>query len=820
MLALIWIAFPALVAAICLGCGLLVDRLAGGTLPRVLLAPTGFAAALVLATSLTVLDATAELAAPALAVAALAGFALLIAGRGRGGGALRIPRPRRDWLWPVLAAALPAAAIAAPVVLTGAPGFTGYMRIIDLAFQLDLAAHVVEHGRSLAGVTRGSSHGSVIVQLLEAGYPTGAQAGLGTLAQLGGIDPIWAWQPFMAVMGALLGLALYALLGRAIAHPGARALAAAVAAQPTILFSYALASGIKELAAALLVALLAALLAGAAATARRLHGSDGVSTMRRALPAGIVIAAGLCVVNVGFLPWAVVLLALALGPAAVAQVRSGGARRRLPAPALALALALAALVVVPTVLAAAKLAPLLRSGGPQDLGNLTAPLPAWSTLGPWLTPDHRYPLAVYGTQTLTALLAVLVALLALLGLARAARGRDRGIVAAALAAGFAVAVTVWRGSAWVELKAFTISAPLVVAVAFAGAAALASSRHRLARAAAAPAALAVAAAIVGGNALVYQSTPLAPYDRLAQLERLGSEFGGEGPALHTTFDEYAGYLMRAAGLVSLVHELDRDRPEGAAPVFARDLDTFTPAFLRRFRLIVVRRGDPHASRPPADFEHARRSRHYDVYRRIRAAPAVASHIALQATADARRAPTCRMLRAQLRRAGPDARVAYAPARDAALHPAPDAAVPSGWLVDGPERLARGPGRMRYPITIEGGGAYGLWLRGSFGRRVSVTIDGRAVGSARWAENYPLQYEPLGSVRLRAGRHVVDIVRGGGTLLPGTGNDIGPEGTTSRIGPLALIRAGTRPVVRIVDPAAGLRICASARPLDWLEVVRG
>ncbi len=112
-----WIAYPAALAVLCVGCGLLVDRATRRTLPRALLLPAGFAALIVLATLLTVLAATAQLAAPALAVAAVAGF---VAGL-RGGRATRW-RPTIAWTAPAAAMAIAFAALAAPVVLTGAPG--------------------------------------------------------------------------------------------------------------------------------------------------------------------------------------------------------------------------------------------------------------------------------------------------------------------------------------------------------------------------------------------------------------------------------------------------------------------------------------------------------------------------------------------------------------------------------------------------------------------------------------------------------------------------------------------------------------------------
>ncbi|MGI8729031.1 MAG: hypothetical protein ACR2LK_03420, partial [Solirubrobacteraceae bacterium] len=432
MFLLSWIAFPLVLAALCLGCGLLVDRAARGAVPRPLLLPAGFAVVVVLATLLTVRDETAELAAPALAIAALAGLGLAAAG----GSAW--PRPSRAWLAPALAATLPLAAIAAPVLLTGAPGFTGYGRIVDLAFQLDLSAHLVEEGR-MRDLPIDSSHKDAVSRLLGSGYPTGAQATLGATAQLVRIDAMWAWQPFMAWMGAMLGLALYGLLAGAVRRPPLRGLAAGVAAQPTLLYSYALASGIKELAATVFVALAAALLAG------RFRPQEAP---RRAAVAALAFAAGLSVVNVGFLPWAIAIVAVALLPRLVVHARGRGVRVSLRATAIGLACA--AVVLVPAVHVAVQLEPVLRAGGPADLGNLAAPVPAWSAIGPWLTPDYRYPLDAVGTEALTAILAALAALLAAIGLGRAAAARDLGLLAAGVAALAAVAVVLWKAGDGVQ----------------------------------------------------------------------------------------------------------------------------------------------------------------------------------------------------------------------------------------------------------------------------------------------------------------------------------------------------------------------------------
>lgn len=798
MFLLSWILYPVVLAALCLGCGLLVGRLARRPVPSVLLAPVGFAAVVVLATLLTVLDPTSQLAGPALAVAAVAGVALAVRA---GSPALR---PSTSWLGPVVAMAIPFAALAAPVVLTGTSGPSGYARIVDLASQIDLAAYLVDNGRSLADTTRDSSYNAVADQLLSAGYPAGAQAALGATAQVARVDVSRAWQPFMAWMGAMLALALYALLRGAIRHRAARAFAAGVAAQPTILYSYALVSGVKELAAALFVALTAALLSVAPPVA---------------LPAGLAIAAGLCAINVGIAPWVLVLLAVLAGPRLVAAARRGG-RRRIAGRTWVLALVAIVVVATPAFAAAIKLAPLLRAGGPPDLGNLAAPLPAWSAIGPWLTSDHRYPLATdTGAGTATAILACFVAVLAAVGVARAIAQRDRGLYAAATAAVIAVAFIVVQGSAWVELKAFTISAPLIVMLAFAGAAALSGPRWR--RVEATVVGAGVAASILAGNLLVYRNVPVVPQERFAELEELGERYAGQGPTLYPAFEEFAGYLMRDARLTALsdVPFEGLLRPQPGTTTYSEDLDGFSLAYLRTFKLIVVRRGDPTQSRPPSNWQLVRTTAYHDVYRRTAQGPAVLTHGGLPAGVTARPAGFCRALRADLRAAGAGARVAYVAPIEGAVYVAPGSATPQGWLSQGEDRLARGPGRMVLTGDVVGGGEFDVWIRGSFGRRVRVEIDGRTVGSVRWRQNYPFAYEPLGRVTLTTGAHRFDVVRGGGTVLPGTGNELGPEGIITRIGPVALTRPGPPPVVQIVSGDAGMDVCRAPRQLDWMEVVR-
>ena len=350
-----WILFPAVAVALSLGAGLILRRIAGPALPGTLVFPVGFALLMVVSVLLTWKEPTSGLAAPAVAVVGVVGLALgareLLAGW----------RGRREWLWPAVAGFVPFLVIVLPVLPTGDPGLTGYARIVDLAFQLDYTEWLQQAGQTTApgGV---SSFLDVANRMVGIGYPGGGQALLGSLARITGLESIWAWQPFLGLLAAVLGLSLYVVLERAIPSRPWRALAAAVAAQPTVLFSYALTSGIKELAAAALIALSAALLA-----AHRV----GSGSLRETVPLAVALAAAFCSLSLGVIPW---LGILALVVIVAEFLSAAGAARRRVIVNWAFALGLTAVITVPGIVAAVRLAPVATSAAPA--ASATSPRPS------------------------------------------------------------------------------------------------------------------------------------------------------------------------------------------------------------------------------------------------------------------------------------------------------------------------------------------------------------------------------------------------------------------------------------------------------------
>ena len=125
--------------------------------------------------------------------------------------------------------------------------------------------------------------------------------------------------------------------------------------------------------------------------------------------------------------------------------------------------------------------------------------------------------------------------------------------------------------------------------------------------------------VVWGAFLAYQGTWLAPRAHYTELEKIGEDFDGEGPALVT---EVSGYGPR-----HFLADLD---PEGASDRRRRavllrngeptpdavpvDLDEIRPDQLDPYNLLILRRG-PATSRPPSEFRLAYSSDHYEVWRR-------------------------------------------------------------------------------------------------------------------------------------------------------------------------------------------------------------
>jgi hypothetical protein len=298
----------------------------------------------------------------------------------------------------VVAALAVFAVYAAPVVLSGQATFAGYIKLDDTSTFLALTDRVMEHGRSLGGLPP-STYEATLASNIH-GYPVGSFLPVGIGARVLGQDPAWLWQPWLAFLAAMLALTFCALLRSFVPRAGLRAIAAFVAAQPALLFGYALWGGTKELATAWAVALAAALVPEAVATAR----------WRAALPLAVTTAATVATVSLAGGVWIAVPLAATL----VVAVRLHGARPGLRfagvLTVLGAALAVPAIVVASTFLSSfvGGAAPVLTSE--SDIGNLYRRISELQILGIWPSGDFRLdPVDVGVARVLMASVAIAAA---------------------------------------------------------------------------------------------------------------------------------------------------------------------------------------------------------------------------------------------------------------------------------------------------------------------------------------------------------------------------------------------------------------------------
>lgn len=798
---LAWVVFPALALLLSAGAGLVVRRVAGPVaVPLLLVVPVGLAVLVVLAGLVCYFAPLAPLAGPACAVVGVLGLVQhrrglrrVIARRGRGID-----------LWALGAGAGAGAIIAAPVVLSGKPGFTGYAHIVDIAYQFDLAAHFAHTGRSIpTGAT--SAYESVLAKYLASGYPGGGQWTLGALSNLMPVDLSWLYQPFLAVLSAISALSLYSLLGRLLEPRPWRALGAFVAAQPSILYAYALGGGIKELSTTCFLLLFAALLA---------QMLPRLTPGRAVLAIPIALSASLASLSLTALPW---LGVVGVGVALTVVVFQ---RERVLAAIASAQIALVAFVLsLPTLAVALKLLPVVQGTGPVDLGNLAAPIPAISAAGVWISGDVRFP--QYAHRGLSEILAVVVLVMAVCGLIYAARRKAWSVFWLGVAGPVALYYVAHRYGPWIQFKADSLTAPIILLLAFAGAGALMRVSGRV-FVGAIPA-LVIAAAVVGGNALTYHDTTLAPYARLHNLQFIGERFAGQGPTLTPDFEEYAEYYLRDDNQTSMVNgpaivlrpEVNRAAEPGG--MFAYDLNEFSLPWLESFRTIVMRR-NPLASRPPSNYRLIYTSSYYEVWQRQRPATSVSAHVDFADTTGANKQSACTKVSAAARRFGPAAQIAYMPSPSQYVQvDASNATLSGAFAASGGTIIASGAGRAKREQPIPTAGRYYFFLNGSFGRPVNVSIDGRRVGTAAYQVSYPGEWIPVGSRWLTQAVHDIEITRGGISLHAGNGD--GVDGFNRTIGPLVITQAApAMPRVRYTSAAQFRRLCRTEPPLRWVEVV--
>jgi len=794
MFVLTTLVYPVVLAALCIGTGLLVDRCSGGWLPGLLLPAAGAAGLIGLSQLATFLAPIAPATPWVMTAVAVAGVALA---RPR----LRVLAGRlRERPWQPVAPVLAYLLALAPVLLSGRPSFSAYLTLSDSAVHMTGADYLLHHGQAYGHLDLRNSYGQYINDYYNTSYPSGADTLFGGSSFLLGLPLIWAFQPFNAFMLAIAAGPAWLLVRRVGLDGPWAALAALTATVPALVYGYELIGSIKEITALAMILTLGVLVV---LYPRWLRGrANG------AIPFALAAAAGVSALGAGFGAW--VLAAAAI--LAVAMVRDAAADPRAPWRSLRLIGAGAVVLLVAALPTWTELSQSLQvaqniasTGNP---GNLRTPLETLQVFGVWLGESYKHPPAGVDLAVTDALIAVTIAAVAL-GVLRVIRARDYP-----LAGWFALTVIVWLAlneysTTWVDAKTLMMTTPVLVILAWAGVAALRRSplRHT------APLlALALTGGVIASDALQYHSSNIAPTARYEELASVDHRFAGKGPTLFTDFDEYALYELRDldVGGPNFEYSPPALRGVGANYRYPVELDRLPSAALRAYPLIVTRR-DPSADRPPSAYRLLWQGTYYQVWGRTAGAPPAVADVGLSGSPAEQCARVAR-LAAVAGVAGE--RLVAAPSAQIVTIPLAQASRPAGWA------LLRGGlgmstrGRLSAEFTVPAGGVWDVWLQGQIMPTVTVGVDGHPLGSigAQLGGNSVVRNttSPL-AVSLSAGRHRLSIARGGFSLAPGAGGSADLYG-------VFLTSAGApsqQPLV-MVAPARWRSLCG--RSYQWIELV--
>ena len=791
-----WVFVPAVLYVLCLGVGLLAERLAAASLPNALLAPAGAAGLLVVITPVYRAGLEDGYAAGVALVVAAVGFVLA-------------RRSLRERLHPGALGLAGLAAYAlylAPVALSGHWSWAGYEFVNDTASNLVFAEHVANNG--FTRVEEATSSTALLADApVRLGYPLGAHFLLATTALLSGGTPLEAaYQPLMAAVAGLGAMALAQLARGAGLNTPAAAAAGVAAILASLLYRYVLHGAIKEI-------LVVALLAATAAVGREVLAQG--ARMRSLALVALIAAPLLAVFSATGAVYAVAVAGPLIAVGLVGHARREP-RKVLAGAAVAAAVTLAA--TLPTLADTVSFGSDARkafseSGGASTayMGQLLRPLPVEQAAGIWFARDYRLPTHGSTNSFNTILIAiVLVSLLA--GIAYELRRRRPAAVLLFLPLAAVTAILAPQLSPYADAKLLVVLSPAVVLLSFVGVFAV-WERWSWARPVALITGFAIAGGVLWSAAIGYREVQLAPPSKTEAMEDVADHARGGGLWLVNEWEEYAKYFMRDIR-VNSAFEAESPRPaelRRPGPIFGHyyDLDEERLSYVTGFPGIIMRRS-PVASRPPASFRMIYRNHYYEVWRR-RADVRVSAHLPLQARYRPALVPSCAAVRRLAAGARPGERiVASARAAVPMLHTARARRDP-GWVRqrDLPGVVVpTSPGRASAPVVARSG-RYEVWIRGTFGRAMDTLVDGRKAGKADEI-NTREQWLDVGDASLRRGVHRLALERGGPTLRPG-------DAYRGVVGPLALAPLAAPRLVAVAPERAGT-LCG--RPWDWIERVRG
>lgn len=515
-----------------------------------------------------------------------------------------------------------AAAVALPATLGASLPFLASDRvgIPGVSLDNDTAVHLL-----WAEGLRSAAAASAYPRLY--GYPIGPHSLFATLASATGI------RLDHALIALLLTVVPVTALAAAGAMPRAswwrKAILGVIAALAYLTAAYYAEGAFKETMMGLFLLVLVLMLRELRASAAERRAP--LAWARAAIPAGLVVAAGLYTYSYLAVAWlggflGVWLLAELIASPSLAF--NASVRRAWVPPA---AVAVAGGLVVCAVAAApaagqlhSYMSAVGASGGgagipASNLGNLAGPLSVFEAFGVWVQADFRFvPAATFHAGELGGLaLAVLV-----FGLLWALRRRDL-----ALPSGIAICAAIYlyshaHQSPYVTAKALVIAAPLVIVT---GGRALLSGREDSLSDGPASlvrllAGIGFAVAALHSSTLALRGEPVGSTVQISELQALRT-IVGRAPTVFLGNDDYAGWDLRGVPLAypsttafgSPLRIALSSKPYAYGTPF--DFDSVQGSQLDSFNYVITT-NTPYASQAPENFRLVKRLALYELWRRV------------------------------------------------------------------------------------------------------------------------------------------------------------------------------------------------------------
>jgi hypothetical protein len=319
-----------------------------------------------------------------------------------------------------------------------------------------------------------------------------------------------------------------------------------------------------------------------------------------------------------------------------------------------------------------------------------------------------------------------------------------------------------------------------------------------------------------------------------ELEKIGSMFSGQGPALLTEFEPYAArHLLRGldgeATSELRVHPVCLrpgvplvDYLRGCAEAkfgTSPDVDEIRLDQLLKYGLLITRRTGV-SSRPPSAFSLRYAGRYYDVWRRDSNPTAIIEHLSLGSRFQPAAVPDCKAVMHLAHMAD-----AYKHGRLATVVRPPAIVIEGNGQIGVPK-----PGEWYYyeqtpylytatnayarvfPFSVPSAGSYTVWVGGSFSSTLTMYIDGRKVGQQSNQTEWPGNFLSFGTAELTRGKHKLGIRHSAPDLSPGSAAE-----QSFGLGPFVVAPTGN-PGVTYVQPNDAHSLCGKS--LDWVEALRG